>query len=183
MNRSLMLLVAGALLASVAVLTRPALADKCPEDDVGFRTMRNLARHSRWAEMDELFLKWTTLKCINLNSAEDRNSVVYAAQASRGLGDIGMAIARAKTVPFNTILHKELPDQYAKVDLDFRNAPAPRTLVRTSPSPSINPAAVSHVGNALHTVGKVHNYLPPGTYTISSRTFTVAAGQSLSLTY
>lgn len=183
MNRPLMLLISSAFLASVVALAKPVRADKCPDDDVGYRQMKFLNYHSRWADMNALFVEWTTLKCIDLGSVDDRHSVVFAAHASKGLGDIGTAIQRAERVPYSTTLHKELPAQYGKVNLDFRNAPAPRTLVRTSSGPSINPAAITHVAQALNSVGKVHNYLPPGTYTLSSKTFTVVAGQSLSLSY
>lgn len=108
--------------------------------------------------------------------------------AAWGNGDIALAIERFN-LGGDTVRANQFLTSYSPVHLDFRQAPTPRYLAQPGlpqtalSAVSDNSQAVNRAYRAISLVGKYHNYLPPGTYTIAGRTFEVRLNQTTTASY
>lgn len=105
-----------------------------------------------------------------------------AAEAAKFLGDIYSALKRYELGRQDAIVNR-LKAYYGEVRLfDFRTLPAEgRKLTRTGGAAlgDDGVAAVARATMAMGGAGKFRGYLPPGTYTLGAKAFTVVSAAPL----
>lgn len=157
----------------------PAHAVTCSTSNQNMVELRSHADKQRWEEGEAFYLAWRAASCapdVYTKMMHGSGTII-----AFGRGDLVAAMERDALADDALDLNVRVPSTYGYVQLrGFRAVPEAQRVL-SGPGP--NQPTFKRAATALRLTGRYGGYMHPGTYSIAGKTFTVAVGQPVDLTY